>query len=80
MSKDTSKQLEELRLFIEDAVKAGHFSDEAAAIARALELLREDTTGTASKQRRGGQWKGQVTIAPDFDDLPDDIAESFGVQ
>ncbi len=29
--------------------------------------------------RLGGQWKGRVRIAEDFDDLPDDIAASFGV-
>jgi prevent-host-death family protein len=25
-----------------------------------------------------GRWRGQVHIADDFDDLPDDIAEAFG--
>ncbi len=29
--------------------------------------------------RRGGQWKGLVSIAPDFDDLPSEIAAAFGV-
>jgi prevent-host-death family protein len=29
--------------------------------------------------RQGGQWKGKVRIAPDFDSLPDDIARSFGI-
>jgi prevent-host-death family protein len=29
--------------------------------------------------RRGGQWKGKVRIAPDFDELPDDIARIFGM-
>jgi prevent-host-death family protein len=28
--------------------------------------------------RRGGQWKGKVCIADDFDALPDDIAGVFG--
>ncbi len=30
------------------------------------------------QRRQGGQWKGQVHIADDFDELPDDIAEAFG--
>lgn len=30
--------------------------------------------------RLGGQWKGQVRIADDFDTLPDDIAAAFGVK
>ena len=30
--------------------------------------------------RVGGQWKGRVTIAEDFDALPEDIAEAFGME
>jgi prevent-host-death family protein len=29
--------------------------------------------------RQGGQWKGRVRIADDFDSLPSDIAEAFGI-
>ncbi len=29
--------------------------------------------------RQGGQWKGKVRIAEDFDALPDDIAAAFGM-
>ena len=29
--------------------------------------------------RRGGQWQGQVKIAEDFDQLPDDLADAFGM-
>ena len=32
------------------------------------------------KRRQGGQWKGQVIISSDFDELPDDLAEAFGVR
>jgi prevent-host-death family protein len=27
-----------------------------------------------------GAWRGQVKVADDFDELPDDIAESLGLQ
>jgi hypothetical protein len=27
-----------------------------------------------------GVWRGRVKIADDFDDLPDDLAKSFGVR
>ncbi len=27
-----------------------------------------------------GAWKGQVRIAEDFDELPDDIADAFGAE
>ena len=29
--------------------------------------------------RQGGQWKGRVRIAEDFDDLPNDLAADFGL-
>jgi prevent-host-death family protein len=29
--------------------------------------------------RTGGQWKGKVRIAVDFDELPEDIAAAFGM-
>ena len=30
--------------------------------------------------RQGGQWKGRVRIADDFDTLPYDIATAFGME
>ena len=32
------------------------------------------------KPRCGGQWKGRVKIADDFDELPKEIAEAFGME
>lgn len=81
MSKDVSHLQERFRVYIAAAVKSGRFPDEEAAYARALELLQQDGHSTPHREKRqGGQWKGQVTIAPDFDDLPDDLAESFGMK
>jgi prevent-host-death family protein len=34
---------------------------------------------TDDSPRLGGQWKGRVRIAEDFDTLPDDIAAAFGL-
>jgi prevent-host-death family protein len=41
---------------------------------RLVPILQSDTP------RKGGQWKGKVRIAEDFDELPEDIARSFGVE
>ena len=30
--------------------------------------------------RQGGQWKGRIRIAEDFDALPDDIAAALGME
>ena len=38
-------------------------------------LVPFDRTGAP---RRGGQWRGRVRIAADFDDLPADLADAFG--
>lgn len=32
------------------------------------------------KQRVGGTLRGQIWIAPDFDELPPDIAKAFGME
>lgn len=32
---------------------------------------------TAGGPRRPGAWRGQVTIRPDFDELPEDVAAAF---
>lgn len=32
------------------------------------------------EQRRPGALKGKIKIAEDFDELPDDIAEAFGIK
>lgn len=34
---------------------------------------------TKVKNRRGGQWRGKIRIAEDFDDLPEEIANAFGL-
>jgi prevent-host-death family protein len=41
---------------------------------RLVPILADDSP------RQGGQWKGRVRIAEDFDSLPDDIAAAFGVE
>jgi len=33
----------------------------------------------AEGPREGGQWRGQVHVAPDFDELPPSIGEAFGL-
>jgi hypothetical protein len=40
-----------------------------------IELLSSEASTTP---RMGGIWKGQVKIAEVFDDLPDNLAETFG--
>jgi prevent-host-death family protein len=37
-------------------------------------------TSTSSLASVRGAWRGQVHLAADFDELPDDIAEPFGAQ
>jgi prevent-host-death family protein len=42
-------------------------------VARLLPYSQPDNS------RQGGQWRGRVRIAKDFDELPPDIAEAFGL-
>jgi prevent-host-death family protein len=43
-------------------------------VVRLVPLRQDDSP------RQGGQWKGKVRIADDFDELPDDIARAFGMK
>jgi hypothetical protein len=49
-------------------------------VARVELLAPHRTASTSPQPRQGGQWKGQVVIAPDFDLLPDDIQEALGMK
>jgi len=42
-----------------------------------IEVIKSDQQQTSP--RVGGMWKGQVVIAEDFDTLPADLADAFGV-
>ena len=44
-----------------------------------IELLAGQREAFRLPPRTGGIWHGKVTIADDFDELPRDIAEAFGI-
>jgi len=44
-----------------------------------LEVIPTGSSTPAAKPRIGGVRKGKVRIADDFDELPPDIAEAFGM-
>lgn len=49
-----------------------------------IEYEDESTTGDdlqpSPPKRHGGQYAGQIWMAPDFDAWPDDIQEAFGMK
>jgi hypothetical protein len=49
-------------------------------VARVDLLAPGENAAVARQPRQGGQWKGRVVIALDFDTLPDDIQEAFGMK
>ncbi len=65
----------QLSKLIEHAMKG-----EEVIIARAGQpMVRLVPVQANTKARRGGQWKGRVHIARDFDSFPDDVAAAFGL-
>jgi prevent-host-death family protein len=53
---------------------------EEVIIARAGKpMVRLVPVRDSESPRKGGQWKGKIRIAEDFDALPDDVARSFGI-
>jgi hypothetical protein len=56
--------------------------DDPAQLPEGTEVRIEavDQASPPEKRRRvGGQWQGKVWMAPDFDDLPADLREAFGM-
>ena len=48
------------------------FDSNGTSVAKLVPLKQGD-----KKPRRGGQWKGKVKIAEDFDELPDSFMAAF---
>jgi prevent-host-death family protein len=66
----------QLSRLIEDAI-----GGEDVVISKAGKpIVRLVPIQSGGKPRKGGQWKGRVKIAPDFDQLPPDIASAFGLE
>jgi len=71
----------ELASFVQQAIASGKFTSQEQVVGEALRLLQQQQAEPPpAKKRVGGQFKGQIFIADDFDELPDDIAEAFGMK
>lgn len=44
-----------------------------------IEVMLNDIAPSQQPPRRGGQYAGQIWMAPDFDEWPADIQESLGM-
>ena len=51
------------------------FDEEGTTVAKLIACV----PSSRKQRRRGGQWKGRVKIAADFDELPPEIAKAFGM-
>ena len=60
--------------------KPGTLPEGAAVSVAIINEATSTAKRPADHPRQGGVWKGQVAIADDFDELPDDLAEAFGVR
>lgn len=68
---EAQSQLAELLVAVERGEEV-IIAREGKPVARLLPYQRQDGS------RQGGQWRGRVQMAADFDDLPPDIGEAFG--
>lgn len=62
-------------------VQAGHYASPEQVVAAAMRQLGLPANGAtpAETPREGGYWRGRVVIAEDFDELPSDLREAFGM-
>lgn len=72
---DIHDQVEDNLLQLVKRAVAGEeiiFDSNGTSVAKLIPLQQED-----KKPRRGGQWKGKVKVAEDFDELPDSFMAAF---
>ena len=53
--------------------------DQPLAVSDGTRVQIEVAESPPEQQRRGGWWNGQVRISPDFDELPQDVSQAFGM-
>lgn len=65
------------------ATNIGAMADMQAGVEARIEADPHESDGAPGSQGSlgalAGVWRGRVWIADDFDELPDDVAESFGI-
>lgn len=63
------------------ATAAGYEDVETFVVDKLLGTkLASAAVNQSPNQRVGGQWKGQVCMAEDFDELPEDMQIAFGMK
>ncbi len=68
---EAQSQLAELIMAVERGEEV-IIARDGKPVAKLLPVAQQDGP------RQGGQWRGRIRIAPDFDELPPDIGEAFG--
>ena len=69
--------------FVRNAVASGAFEKAEDVVRRGLQLVEQElktAAEAAQPERQGGQWKGRVRIADDFDELPADLEAALGMR
>jgi prevent-host-death family protein len=76
MVRNISEAKAELSALVEEVQKGGEviLAKSGKPVAKIISFRG------ASRPRVPGAMAGQIWIAPDFDELPDDVAEAFGVR
>ena len=72
---DIHEQAEDYLVQLVKRVVAGEeiiFDSNGTSVAKLIPLRQDN-----KKPRRGGQWKGKVKIAEDFDELPESFMAAF---
>ena len=72
---DIHEQAEDCLAQLVKRVVAGEeiiFDSNGTSVAKLIPLAQDN-----KKHRRGGQWKGKVKIAEDFDELPESFMAAF---
>ena len=71
--------MHEAKTTLSRLVDAAQSGEEVVITRRGEPVVKLEPVNTRSRESIFGSLKGQIKIADDFDELPDDIARAFGM-
>jgi prevent-host-death family protein len=76
----TKVGMHEAKTKLSQLVERAEAGEEIVIARNGTPVARLVPVAQASLAAVRGAWSGEVELAPDFDELPDDIADAFGVR
>ncbi len=74
----TVSNIHEAKLQLSQLIERAEAGEEVIIAREGKPVVRLVPFRQVEESRQGGQWRGRVRMAEDFDELPEDLATAFG--